>query len=783
MDIESLEAVDSLNTKPFDFKKAFFRALQYWYYIPVFLTLSIVLAIYNYKTTPPEYQIGTQILITGGDNNRASIGSEDGAFNGVTLGAQNNVENQLIILTSSQQIEKTLKQLDFSVSYFQKGLFKTVEIYKDSPFKVIADSTTSGIYRKIFCIEFINNNEFYLTIEGKEDFKIKGKFYEKIVNPGYSFSIIPVKDKLKNKNYINHTYCFKFNSLDDLVKEYKSKIKIQQIGQSSIYEISITENNINKGVDFLNQLAQNSVEYTLEKKNQIANNTIRFIDNQLIGVTDSLSKAKKVLEQFRSQNKVMDVSMQGQMIIQQSQQLEAQRHEVSQQLDYYNYLLDYIQNNRDNEEDLTPPSSQNVTDPLLSRLISELSTLNAEKASLLFNSSKENPNVTRIDRRIKTIKNSIVENTKNLVTTTQRRLDDIDNRLMKLSYEIRKLPKTEQMLADIQRKFEMNDELHTHLLERRANAQLAKAANMPDNEIIEYAMPHGQVKPDKTRSIIIVFLLGLFFPSVIIFLIIFLNDKVQDKDDLEGIEFPVTGSVPQEKKNKKNKELEIISNPRSAIAESFRSIRTSLEFFPVDKKCKTILITSSIPGEGKSFTASNLAISYAQLGRKTLLIEFDMRKPALKKILDIKENRYKGILSRFLVNNEDKNNGLIIKSEIENLDIIFSGDIPPNPVELIAGEKTKMLFEQLKNLYDIIIIDTPPIGLVTDAIILSGYADINLIVARHNVTPIKTLKEILEDENIKKMKNLNIIINSIPLKKHGYSYKYGYGVKNNYYIN
>jgi len=775
--IENIE----LPNNTFDFKKAFFRALQYWYFIPIFLFISIGIAIYTYRTTIPEYQISAQLMITGNDNGRASIGSEDGAFTGVTLGVRNNVENQLIILKSTKQIEKTLKQLDFSVSYYQQGMFLTNEIYNQTPFIVIPDTTEMSLPYQSFCIEFISQDEFYLTIEGNKDYKKRGKFFEKITEPRFSFTIQPAEKDIKTQRYIHNTYCFNFNTLRNLVIQYQRKLLIQQIGQSSIYEISITENNTQKGIDFLNKLAINSVNYTLEKKNQIANNTIKFIDNQLIGVTDSLSKAKKVLQNFRSRNEVMDVGMQGQMIIQQSQDMENQRRKVAQQLDYYNYLLDYVENNRDKDEDLTPPSSQNVNDPMLSSLITQLSTLNAQKASLLFNSSSSNPNVTRINRSIKTVKTSIIENTKNLIASTERRLSDIDDQLMNLSYQIRKLPKTEQMLSDIQRKFDMTDEMHTHLLERRANAQLAQAANMPDNEIIEYATAGIRVKPDKTRSIILVFLLGLFLPSIIIFLIIFMNDKVQDKDDLESISTPIIGSVPLEKKKKKEKELEIVTNPRSAIAEAYRSIRTSLEFYNSTGKCKTILITSSVPGEGKSFTAANLAISYAQLSKKTILIEFDMRKPALHGVLNISKTK-KGLLSRFLVNNEDKNkSGLIERTSIDNLDIIFAGDIPPNPVELIAGEKTRLLFEQLKNLYDIIIIDTPPIGLVTDAIILSSYADINIIITRHNVTPVKTIKEILEDDNINKMKNLNIIINSLPIKSRGYSYKYGYGVKNDYY--
>ncbi len=780
MNKESIETLDNIesNNKPFDFKKAFFRALQYWYFIPIFLFMAIAVAVYSYRTTVPQYQIRAQLMITAGENSRASVGSEDGAFNGVTLGIMNNVENQLIILTSTKQIEKTLKQLDFLVSYYSRGLFLTSEIYKSSPFKVIPDTSEIPLSHKVFCIEFINQNEFFLTIDGKKDYRKKGKLFEKISEPGFVFTIQPADKKTDPKRYVNNKYCFKFNNFRSLVNRYKGKLKIQKLGHSSIYEISITENNTHKGIDFLNKLAINSVNYTLDKKNQIANNTIKFIDNQLISVTDSLSKAKNILQSFRSRNEMMDVGIQGQMINQQSQQLDNERRQITQQLDYYNYLLDYVQNNRDSEEEITPPT-QNITDPILSQLIGQLSDLNTQKSSLLFNSSSENPNVTRINRSIKTVKTSIIENTKNLITTTERRLKDVDDRLMSLSYQIRKLPKTEQMLSDIQRKFDMTDEMHTHLLERRANAQLAQAANMPDNEIVEYATAGSKVKPDPLKSIIIVFLLGVFFPAAIIFLIIFLNAKVQDKDDLKTIQQPIIGSIPQQKKKKKG--LEIITNPHSAIAEAYRSIRTSLEFYPGNDNSKTILVTSSIPGEGKSFCATNLAISYAQLAKKTILLEFDMRKPALHKTLGMESNK-KGLLSRFLINDkENSKNGLIERTQIQNLDIIFAGDIPPNPVELIAGEKTNLLFTQLKQLYDIIIIDTPPIGLVTDAIILSGYADINLLIVRHNITPLKTVSEILEDDNIKKMKNLNILVNALPVKKLGYSYKYGYGVKNDYY--
>ncbi|MCU4173900.1 GumC family protein [Carboxylicivirga sp. N1Y90] len=778
------DKLDIQSTGKFDLVKTLLRASSYWYWIPICLSICIALGIYMYRTSTPIYKIKTQLLISGGGNNSATIGGRDeqDVLSGVSLGGQNQLENQLIILTSSNQVEKTINQLDFSVSYYMSGLLLTSEIYKRSPIKVLVDTTSTRLSRHLFHIDFINDKEFYLTIEGDKEYKRKVKFFEKIEEPRFAFSVHPVEAMVKDGLYVNNRYSFKFNSKARIVRHYKSKLKIQPVGRSSIYEISITENNVQKGIDFLNKLAQNSVNYTLEKKNVIANNKITFIDNQLVGVTDSLDRAKEVLENFRSRNEVMNVSMKGQMIIEQSQELEAQRHLLTNQLDYYNYLLDYLQTNSDVNQQITAPSSQNVNDPTLSTQIAELSNLNAEKASLQFNSRVDNPNIKSIDRRIETIKNSIIEITRSLISTTNISLNDLNDRIMSLSNEIRRLPRTEQKLLDIQRNFEMSEQLYTYLMQKRSDAQLAKASNLPDNEVIESAIYVGRMSPNSSRIGFLVLFLGVFIPTGIIFLIIFFNDKIQDKDDLEGLGLHIIGSIPQQ--SKKVKGIETMIHPRSAIAEAYRSIRTSMEFYKTKgSSCYTIMMTSTIPGEGKSFCSANLAISYAQLGKKTILLGFDLRKPTLHKIFDLKANSHG--LSRYLVNDHDldKRNHLIEQTNVQNLDVILTGEVPPNPVELIAGEATDVLFTELKQLYDIIIIDTPPLGLVSDAVLLTKYSDVNILTTRHNYTPRSAFLNVLHSENVQKMKNLNVCLNGLPLTKKGYSYGHQYGLKSDYYVN
>ncbi len=754
----------------FDFSKVFYRTIRYWYIILICLFLSIGLGYYMYKTTLPQYKITSLLMISDPQNDQeASVGSED-AMPGVSLGKYSNIQNQIIFLTSSDHVEKVIKQLDFTISYYEKDMFLYQEIYKNTPFIVIPDTAKEYVQYDHYQINFSDDKTFTLTNEKHPKETHSFHFFEKIKLYGQSFSIRPNEKTINKRNYINKEYSFVINPLESIINKYKNKISITPYQRgSSIYEVSINENNISKGIDFIETLSQSAVQYNLDKKNQIANSTIMFIEKLLVGVSDSLSSAEKVLEDFRSRNELMDVSMQGQMIINQSQELENQKAGLLLKIDYYNYLVNYIENNQ-NVQELMAPSSMGVEDPILSQLIGELSSKNAEKSSLQFNSRIENPNITRINRHIENLKTSILENTQSLIATTNLSLKDLNQRLMTLSSQIRKLPKTEQLLLGIERKFKMNDEMYTYLLERRSEAQLAKAANLPDNEIIEKATPQGKVVPDIKRAIIIIILLGLFVPSVIIFLIIFLNNKIQDKTDLESLtKHPIIGEIPS--KGKTKDQITFLCNLKSSFSEAIRTVRTNLSFYPSKGNSKTIMVTSIIPGEGKTFFAINLAASYAQLGKKTVILGFDLRKPKLSEYLNIETNG--SSLSKYLVNNhENLSHNLVEPTHIPNLEIIPTGEIPPNPAELIASQYTDVLFKELEKIYDIIIIDTPPIGLVTDAQLLAKHTDINIITTRHNVTPRPLLNNLLKDGKIKSMKNICMVINGLPQDRRGYSYGY-----------
>jgi capsular exopolysaccharide synthesis family protein len=327
----------------------------------------------------------------------------------------------------------------------------------------------------------------------------------------------------------------------------------------------------------------------------------------------------------------------------------------------------------------------------------------------------------------------------------------------------------------MERQFKLNDAIYTFLLQKRAEAQIARASNAPDYEIVDEALSFraGMISPRKNLNFIIAVFLGLFFPIAFILVRDFLNTRITDIKDVEYItSFPVIGQVLH---NKFKGIAVILDNPKSPLADSFRAIRTNIRFFSKGTDQMVILITSSQSGEGKSFCSVNLASVYALLGKKTLLLGFDLRRPALYK--DFNLNNELGITS-YLINAAEIDE-IIQPTEIKNLDLISAGPVPPNPVELIASERTKQFFEEIRERYNYIIIDSAPVGAITDSFELFNFSDINIFTVRHNNTKKDSLKVNLKNIALKKISNVAILINDVKLMKNSYGYAY----QSNYYSN
>ncbi len=496
-----------------------------------------------------------------------------------------------------------------------------------------------------------------------------------------------------------------------------------------------------------------------------------------------MRKAEGSLEDFRLSNKIIDLSKEGTLIQNRLESFENENASLILQKKYYQYLQEYI-NTKNATGDIVSPGAMGVTNGSLERLVTELATLQQEESKLKVNISGDLPAVTLINNGIKDVKAMIAENISSSMKSLENAIKDSDIRISTVESEINKLPGTERRLINIQRKFDLNNTVYTYLLEKKAEAGIARASTVSDNRIIDHAKSFNSaiISPKTRQNYVMALAFGLLMPIILILLIDFFNNKIIDKKDVEkGTDAPVIGYISH---SEYKSDIPVNAKPGSTLAESFRSVRTSLKYFIRDNEKPVIAISSTISSEGKTFISINLATIIAMLGKKVLLIGLDLRKPRIHKVLEIENG--KGMSTYLCGDNEFEE--IIQPTIIENLFYAPAGPVPPNPAELIETQKMKNFIEKAKKDFDYIIIDTPPIAIVTDALLIAPYVDIYLLVVRQRYTSKNTLELIQELYKNGTLKNLGIVINDINLSgyygyglRYGYSMGYGYSYGYNYY--
>ena len=777
----------SNNEEKIDLKIYIERYFIFWKQILLSILIFLLLGFFYNRYSKKIYKSSTTLLIK--EETNASLGSDD-IFEGLDLfGGQMNIKNEIEILKSFSLNKNTLEKLNFRISYFHSGSFKSNDIYKKTPFVVIIDENRPQSINQKFYIELISENEFILTtnlnnvnlfdmgtetfISNKNyDFNYEGlhKFDEKIITDFFSFTISKNDLSLfKDEDWVN--YFFVVSSYNDLTKNYLKNLKILEIEKdASILKISLEGSNPIKINDFLNKFTELYLALDLDEKNQITSNTIQFINEQLVSISDSLSNVESSLETFKEINPKIELSQKEYGAFYQVEKLEQEKAILELNNKYYISLQEYLFKNN-NIDNIVAPSTMGIDDPLLNSHIIELTKLYSQLDLISVNSKQGHPLVKSIKKQIKSTKEKLIENIENIISTSELTLEDINSRIVELESVIGDLPQNERILLNIQRKFNLNENIYNYLLEKRAEASITKASNISDHKVID--MPRLEsnlpIKPNTTLIYVISIMLGFFLPSIVISIYYLFNNKIIDKKDIDEItSVPLIGKIMH---NDSGYNLVNINSPKSAIAESFRSIRTNIQYLASDKIEKVICITSSIGGEGKTFVAMNLASIFSITRGKTILIGADMRKPKIFNDFNLSNDVG---LSSYLSNQNTKDE-VIQKTEFENLDIILSGPIPPNPSELLSLEKMKDFIEELKKTYKHIIIDTPPIGLVTDGLVLMKYSDINIYVVRQNFTTKEMLNNFNETIIKNNVLNMNLIVNDISNDKTSHGYGYGYG--------
>lgn len=764
----------------FDIKKIIYLLFRQWYWFLLFGALGLGGAFVYSQLTKPLYSVSASILVP-----EKSTGLDmKNLFEGALSQNSNNIFNQIEIIKSYYNVNQTLANLNWRTSWYKKDWLIWKGIYKQEPYDV--QETPNFINPKGIAIYITpkSADTYTISVDGKINgakvqFESEGTFDRPFVNNHFNFTLLK---KINQFETSGDNYYFVFNDLNAATQSYQGRLNASLKDKNGdIIQCSIEGEEAVKEGEFLNELINVYIEGKMNLQNEAQRRSLDFINSQLTGITDSLNSASSKFTDFRSRNKIIDLGNEGKLVMDNLKEIESERAQSQMQLDYFHNLLKYLNNTTDAKQ-LVSPSVVGIQDVALNSLVMKLGELYNRRQVISFSAKENNPTLVMIDKEIKQIRNQLNENLRNLIDNATKSINSMTDRQTTISVQLNKLPKKEQQMINIQRQFDLTNEIYTFLLQKRAETNIALASSIPDVQVIDIARPETATPIGLSHKMILIigFMLGLALPLAFILVINFFDDRIHSQEDVENnTTLPILGNIMH---SPNKSDLAIHENPKSSLAESFRTLRTNLQFMLPGTQGKVISIHSTNPGEGKSFNAINLATILAMNNNKVLLIGADMRKPRAHKVFNIANE--KG-LSTYLIG-YDTVEEVILSSAIPNLSILPSGPIPPNPAEILNKTEMKTLMDQIRTMFDFIVIDNAPVALVTDGFIVSHHSDLNIFILRYGISHKHQLEMINQYAAKKMITNPAIVVNDIKTNSFGYTYykyyQYEY-YQNTYYSN
>ncbi len=748
-----------------ELKRIINRALNFWYLILLSLLIALSIAFVRNRYATRVYPVTASIIIRESqETSEAKL-----LYSNSMLSSYRNYLNEPYILKSFPLIESTLEDLNFVVAFYKEGNVLTSDVYDFVPLEAFAINSNE---RKSARYTFTIVDEASYSI-GEVDSKVFN-FGDTVTYDGLTF-LARLKADREYKRFLGDPFVFSFQPASAIANQYVSGLQVTWAEEGAgVMNLSIEGASPQKNIDFLKGLIKNYQEYDLNKKSQTATGAIQFIDQQLVAYSDSLKKVELKLEVFKSNNVFTDLSSEANRLYSKLSELEREKSEIIIQRNYYQYLEEYI-NKSDPMEQAILPSSVGINDGILSGLVSKMIDLQLEIKLYMRNERSNNPLIAEKIQRIKDLRSDISALMLNQQSAEKLRLKYYDDQVTLLEKQINSLPDAERRLVGIQRNYSLLENLYLYLLQKRAEVSISKASTTSDIVVVNPPKREGGfTSPKIEQNYFFAAVAGLALPFAIFILLELGNTRVQSREDVEQIcTIPFIGGVGHKQSDDN---LVVQKRPKSAVSESFRSLRSNLNYFSGNEDHKVFMVTSSISGEGKTFTSLNLATVLALSNKKTLIIGADMRKPRIFSDLGLTNDVG---LSSYLSGIAPLEEA-VQKTNIENLYMISGGPVPPNPAELMLRPLMDKMMEELRLEFDFIILDTPPVALVTDAFVLSKYADHSLFLVRQNYTPRMVLHTIQDYYQDNRIKNISILLNDIYKSGLGYGYGYGYGYSYGY---
>ena len=775
------------NEKSFiDFQLIYRTVILNWYWFILSVIICVGLAAIYLRYTTPTYQTVAKLLIKDQDDNKKS-----GIKYSSNLGTMSNsegIDNEIEILGSRSVAQDAVRDLKLYVNYITKGRLKTITLYRDQPLSVDVDSKhLENLNRPIELSIKRDSNTFILTgtyyvptneRDAEGPFTLNTKFYSLPHSIATRAGIITISSNQGKILRKGEELEVVLQSPRDACGQYVNNIQISKSTQgTSIAYLKMIDKIPNRSIDYLKQLVVAYNRQANEDKNTIALSTERFISSRLGKISQELGASEGKLQKYKQRNGVVEQQMNAASSFTNQTTSEQKLTDMETQIQLFNSVASEVKNS---SRDFTQviPSDVGLSDATASSLINKYNELVLERNRLLRSASVNSPVVEPLTDQIRTLNKNIRRAIETARNNLEIQRDAVVSQFQKYNTQVAEAPVQERMIQSIDREKDVMSNLFSMLLQKREENSMSLAATVDKGKLIDDPQFAGIVSPNTNMIYLVAFFIGLLLPSLILFLIQLFRYKIEGHEDVARLtKLPIIADVPVANDAAKGKaDIVVHENQNNQMEEVFRAMRTNIQFI-LEEKQKVILFTSSTSGEGKTFTAANLAVSFALLGKKVVFVGLDIRRPRLAEQFKINDHKH-GITNLLIKNDptlEDLKEQIIPSGVNQYLDLLMAGPIPPNPTELIARHSLNTVFEQLREEYDYVIVDTAPVGLVTDTLQIGRIVDATVYMCRADYTLKSSFDMINELSAEKKLPKMNIVLNGVDMSKKKYGYYYGYG--------
>ncbi len=739
-----------------------------WPWLIVSAVLGLGLAYFYLRISFPAFKIHASVLVQ--DDNKSTDLGEASILRDFGLFGKSNVDNEAEIFKSRSLMEQVVRDMRLNVSYFSEGKVKNTETYGGRPidFRFLVPSTDTSDITSQYVLQFDKASITNFTLTNQEQ-EFKGHLGDTIHLPEGPALVTPASGYAKW--HYEKPLTIAIAPVDAVTQKYLASLKVE-IPNKQVSVIYLTLSDIipAKGEAILNQLITAYMQANVTDKNRIADSTIQFIQERLRLVFGELNDIEKDIERFKTANKLTDLTAQSGLLLQNTSEYAKQQTGQEVQLSVVQALEQFLKDNLNNSR--VVPSSLVMQDANFIALVQRYNETQMQRDRMLMSLTASHPSVITTEEQLSNLRIELLSSIASVKKGIEVSVNELKKRTTGMDAAITTIPAKERTFLDYSRQQAIKQELYLFLLKKMEETAISKSATIASARIIDRAKSDpSPFKPSKTMILFMGLMGGLVLPFAVSFGKDIINTKVASMEDIvNNTTIPVLAEIGH---NNANQIVAVTMNSRQLIAEQFRSLRTNLQYLIPNKQEKTILITSSMSGEGKSFLSINLAATLALANKKVILLELDLRKPKISENLGLQKTGF----TNYIIS-EGADWRTMIQTAGDHpisFDILASGPLPPNPTELLMLPKVSHLMEELKNSYDYIIIDSPPAGMVTDAEIMASYANLTIYVVRHHYTYRQQIRLVEKLYHKQTLPRINIVVNDVEIRKGRYGYGYGYG--------